>query len=147
MRIYLASSLTNINNVRQLRDVLTQHGHVITYDWTLHGQVRGSQEQLRAIALNEMTGVYDAQIVIALLPGRRGTHTEIGAAIAYHKPIILCADDLSLFDTDSPETTMAYHHPSIWSKLVKPNHAEILEKISKLEESLWTKSGAHFEVG
>jgi nucleoside 2-deoxyribosyltransferase len=43
------------------------------------------------IALAELAGVREADVLIVLLPGGYGTHVEIGAALGLGKPVILHA--------------------------------------------------------
>lgn len=82
MKIYIASRLTNIDNVRLLRDELIKREHEITYDWTEHGSLQHSPEQWKEVATKELQGVLDADVVIVIMPGGRGTHVELGAALA-----------------------------------------------------------------
>jgi len=49
--------------------------------------------------------------VIALLPGGRGTHVEIGAALALDKPVILYAPDRKTLDTPYP--CPFHYHPAV----------------------------------
>ena len=90
MKIYIASKLENYLQVQALRDALIAAGHTITYDWTLHGSVQGQGEaRLREVAAAERNGVLQAELVIVLLPGGRGTHIELGMANALGKPVLL----------------------------------------------------------
>jgi nucleoside 2-deoxyribosyltransferase len=93
MKIYIASRLENFLQVQAVRDALAAAGHTITYDWTLHGSVKDDGEaRLREVALLELNGVRDADLVVVLLPGGRGTHAELGAANILGKPVILFSD-------------------------------------------------------
>ncbi len=90
MNYYIASSLENAPTVQKLAAKLNAQGWTQTYDWTTHGGVQGlNTEQMAEIAKNEIQGVRDADIVIVLLPGGRGTHVELGAAIAMNKLVFL----------------------------------------------------------
>ncbi|HOS18922.1 MAG TPA: group-specific protein, partial [Clostridia bacterium] len=82
MRFYVASGLENKDRVKRVLDKIAARGHTISYDWTLHGDVRGrGEEVLNTVAGNETFAVIDASCVLLLLPGGRGTHTELGLAL------------------------------------------------------------------
>lgn len=90
MKVYIASALENAAEVARLRDILAFAGHVVTYDWTIHGSVQSEgAERIAEVAAAEMAGVIDADVLVALLPGGRGTHTEIGIALGSGVPVIL----------------------------------------------------------
>jgi len=99
MRFYIASKIENGEAVTRLATWLKAVGHVQTYDWAVHGPVfkpdKAANQNIlamREVATAEMIGVSSADVLIALLPGGRGTHVEIGAAIALAKLVILCGD-------------------------------------------------------
>ncbi|MBR4435340.1 MAG: hypothetical protein IKS90_04505 [Clostridia bacterium] len=115
MRFYIATGLGNAALGIRLANVLIDHGHDLTYDWTEHGDVRyDGQARMSAVAFNEFRAVRDAELVIALLPGGSSTHTEIGAAIATrgNKRIILWSINGDEFMPDS-RTCVFYFHPSV----------------------------------
>ena len=98
MKIYIASKLENYEQVRYVRDFLARFGHTLTYDWTLHGSIKETTEQdLTDCANAELQGVRDADIVLVLLPGGRGTHAELGMAIALNKPVYIWSATHELF--------------------------------------------------
>lgn len=81
-RYYIASKLENADKVRELKSVLDAAGWQHTYDWTVHGSVqREGTARIAEVASQESQGVFTARIVIVLLAGGRGTHTELGIAI------------------------------------------------------------------
>ena len=97
MKFYIAGKLENADNVRRVRDALVAAGHVITYDWTVHGNVRiaddeavtlADVERIYDVAQAEIDGVLDAEVVVAMLPGGRGTHVEIGIGIGAGRSIV-----------------------------------------------------------
>ena len=89
---YIASRLENAAAVRALVAQLTSWGWVQSYDWTAHGSVQaGGEARIREVALLETRGVLRADLVIVLLPGGRGTHTELGIALGSGKRVILVA--------------------------------------------------------
>lgn len=90
MRLYLASGLQNRATVAQIAQGLRDLGHTITYDWTEHGSVQdASDEEKAAVAQAELEGVLAAEMVVVILPGGRGTHVEIGAALGVGIPVVI----------------------------------------------------------
>lgn len=98
MKFYIASKLGNREQVQSLADKLKTAGWVHTFDWTKLGSVDPSDSRtLMSIGQQEFDGVKNADIVIVLAPGGRGTHTEFGMAIALNKIIYLCHTDDAYF--------------------------------------------------
>ena len=125
MKIYIASRLENYLQVQALRDALVAAGHVITYDWTLHGSVQGQGEaRLREVAANELNGVRDADLVVVLLPGGRGTHAELGMANVLGKPVILFSDSDDPFDVCLGATCAFYWNQNVHQLVVHQNKPE-----------------------
>jgi hypothetical protein len=118
MKIYIASSLENFQKVQEVRDALTAYGHILTYDWTLHGDVRGQcGVRLREVAEAEINGVREADLVVVLLPGGRGTHAELGMANALGKQVLLVSDCYAPFDSHE-KATCAFYWPRNVSQVV-----------------------------
>lgn len=107
MKFYIASKLENYEQVQYLRDKLKEQRWIHTYDWTQHGSVKSiSTEILKEVAEKEFQGVKDADVVIVLTPQGRGTHVELGIALALGKKVFIwhendkyfkCTDDTSSF--------------------------------------------------
>lgn len=100
MRVYIASKLNNIPRVRLLSEMLRARGHSLTYDWTVNGpaykesaSVAENNRTMRGVAEAELGGIALADAVIVLLPGGRGTHVEIGAALALNKPVLIVGSE------------------------------------------------------
>lgn len=113
MKYYIATKLENHVSHNDLRDWLTSLGHIVTYDWTQHGPVYPlGVDVIREVAEKEIQGVIDADYVIVLWPGGRGTHAELGAAIAANKSVIFYSpvDD---HHKATKETCAFYHHPNV----------------------------------
>lgn len=115
MKYYVASGVTNAEKVNRAASVLTANGHSRTYDWTQHGDVsKTSSERKREVASLESRGVAEAELVVLLLPGRFGTHAELGVALAtsQNKRILLWSETSAPFDgTDA--FCVFYHHPAV----------------------------------
>lgn len=109
MKYYIASRLENAESVRALKAILDGLGWIHTYDWTVHGSIRHEgAERMQEVAEKEIDGVATADVVIVLLPGGRGTHVEIGVALACSTPLILVGDAQRDFSFD--ENTCAFYH-------------------------------------
>lgn len=110
---YVAASLSNRAAVCVVADTLKDAGHEHTYDWTRHGSLKGDVRVLPTCAQDELQGVKDADFVVALLPGGRGTHVEIGAALALNKRVYLVTDgglDPGGLFREGDQTCAFYHH-------------------------------------
>ncbi len=135
MKYYIASGLDNFKQVQELRDILNARGWEHTYDWTLHGAVyREGAERLREVAEKEVEGVYMAEVVIVILPGGRGTHLELGAAVGLAASYVCPSGEeeprICIYSPDpekdfgTNDTTCAfYHHPlverfSSWDEMI-----------------------------
>ena len=121
MKFYVASGVPNAEKVNLAARALERAGHERTYDWTRHGDVSAeSPERKREVAQLEARAVMDAQLVVLLLPGRFGTHAELGVALAtaQNKRVLLWSETSAPFDGTSGFCVF-YHHPSI-ERLVCP---------------------------
>lgn len=113
---YIASRLENIAQVQELRDLLHAAEWECLYDWTIHGSIRGPEagERLRRVSVEELGAASDADVVVVLLPGGRGTHVELGAALASHDPTVVVWSPDPDRDFGTEQGTCAfYHHPRI----------------------------------
>ena len=107
MKFYIASKLENCEQVQSLAMQLKELGWEHTYDWTTHGSVKDTNEKiLKDVGQKELDGVKNADIVIVLTPQGRGTHVELGIAVALNKPVYIhhvndkyfkCDDNTSSF--------------------------------------------------
>lgn len=134
MKFYIASKLENAENVKRLAKVLKAFGWIHTYDWTKHGSVQKEGEQrIKEVAAMELNGVRNADVVIVLLPGGRGTHAELGAANIAEIPVFIHAYDDKLFLQDG--NTCAFY----WNKNVTRvvgDELVLLEKIFEYANNL-----------
>jgi len=113
VKYYIATSLARAKSHNLVRDALNGFGHEISYDWTLHGSVKSiSIDRLQEVAILELEGVLQADFVVVLLPGGKGTHLELGFAIAKDKKIFLHSEEPLPFEL-GPETCAFYHHPDL----------------------------------
>jgi hypothetical protein len=113
MKYYIATSLSRMAAHNVVRDALSTLGHAISYDWTLHGNVKSiSKERLREVAILDLDGISRADFVVVLLPGGKGTHVELGFAIASGKRVFLHTEDPAVFEV-GPQTNAFYRHPDL----------------------------------
>ena len=87
-------------------------GHKITYDWTLtlnDEEKNGlSIDDMKTLCDKEMNGVNAADSVIVLFPGGKGTHVELGMALANYSEIFLYTEDMEVLKT-GPKGCPFYH--------------------------------------
>lgn len=113
MKYYIATSTARMPFHNLVRDGLKQFGHEITYDWTAHGSVRETnQTRLQEVAHAEFQAILDADFVLILLPGGKGTHAELGFSIASKKKVFIHCEDPAVFEP-GPEVCAFYHHASV----------------------------------
>jgi hypothetical protein len=110
-RIYVASGLENLGSVKDIMDSLKRSGWTITYDWTQHGSVQGKGNDVIAeVASAEAMGVRSADLVLVLLPGGKGTHTELGIAVGCGIPVLIHSVDPLSFDNIQTERRCCAFH-------------------------------------
>lgn len=111
MKFYIASKLENSEMVMSLSRLLKAYQWQHTYDWTKHGSVQNEgEERITQVAENELRGVKEADIVIVLLPGGRGTHAELGAANILNKKVFIWAEAEELFLHDERTCAFYWNH-------------------------------------
>lgn len=122
---YIATRLERLEEAKGVEARLEALGLLATYRWWTHGSVKSEGVQrIREVAEAEAEGVAEADVVIVLLPGGRGTHTELGMAIALGKRIYLVGDD----GGDDGKTCAFYHHPRV-TRIATVN--ELLQEIGR----------------
>lgn len=113
-RFYIAASLAQAPTVSQLSALLVAKGMVHTFDWTRYGTRGLAGAGWPQVALAEIEGVATADFVVALSSqgAGRGTHCEIGAALALGKPVALFAESEEALSKDG-YTCVFYSHPLV----------------------------------
>jgi len=109
MKYYIASGLPNAARVSLAAQALGAHER--TYDWTAHGDIRAEgPARMNSVSSCELAAVAEAELVLLLLPGGKGTHTELGAALATraNKRVVLWSEMGEEFRAGGGET-----HPSV----------------------------------
>jgi nucleoside 2-deoxyribosyltransferase len=70
-----------------------------------------SADTYSTVAVAEVEGVREADVLLVLLPGGFGTHVEIGVALALEKPIVIHAPDRETLNTPYP--CLFHYHPNV----------------------------------
>jgi nucleoside 2-deoxyribosyltransferase len=101
LNFYISSRLNNIDQVRHVASLLKGNGWTHTCDWTTFDlSSEDNPDSLRIIGERECDGVKAADIVIVITPQGRGTHIEMGMAIALGKRVYIYHIDDSYFKCD-----------------------------------------------
>lgn len=121
-RIYIAGAFSEWRAVRNVQAAVQAAGWVLTHDWTASAQAQyeGAEtadaraERKAHDAVRDLEGVRssDAVLVLFTLPKYqyRGTLTELGAALAFGKPVFM----VESAGEDAAYRQVAFaHHPSI----------------------------------
>jgi Nucleoside 2-deoxyribosyltransferase len=96
-----------------------------------------SSDEYGKIALAELKGVRDADVLVVMLPGGFGTHVEIGAALALGKPVIVHAPDRKTLATPYP--CVFHYHPRVKLFVLRSSgcgcHIRVFEPIRPIDRS------------
>lgn len=109
LRFYTASSFQNIQDVKYVNQRLVEKGYELSYDWTQNGRA-SSLAELTVIGEDEMKGVRDADFLIVLLPGGKGSYIEMGMALGLRKKVYLFSPENRVYELDSTST---FYHVSL----------------------------------
>lgn len=130
MNFYIGSVFKNIELVNYFSKKLQEKNWNHTYNWALNINDDESKEDMIEYSKLEIDGIKKSDITIIILPAGRGTHIELGIALALNKKIYLCSeneDDFSLLNTVN-----FYELPYI--KKLSGNKDEIIQEILKDNE-------------
>lgn len=96
----------------------------LTYDWTVHEKAEEvCYDFVQRTAKVELEAIYESDIVIVIVPAGKGTHVELGFALALNKQIILIA--LNNTSSRSEIECLFYHHPNI-------EHSDLSTELNEL---------------
>lgn len=129
MKFYIGSGFKNYNLVNYYSKKLEENGWKHTYNWAKHISDYESIDDLIRYSKLEQKGIMESDVVIILLPAGRGTHIELGMALALNKKIILCSSNKDEFSVEN--TVNFYQLPEI-TKLID-NDDEIIKQILDME--------------
>lgn len=115
MKLYLASSIRNMDMVKEVGALLESFGHKITCDWcAFSADTIAFSQQYRQFCIDDMfRGIDEADALVLIFPIGRGAHIEIGYAVAKEKRIIILSnkvEDEVLFYNDSRIEWVADSH-------------------------------------
>lgn len=101
MKFYIGSGFKNCELVNYYSKALEENGWLHTYNWTKNIADEVTIEDLIEYSESEKKGIADADVVIILLPAGRGTHIELGMALALNKKIFLCSASKEEFSIEN----------------------------------------------
>ena len=127
MKFYIGSGMKNSELVNYYAKKLEENGWEHTYNWTKNIGGNSSVEDLIKYSKEEQQGIIDADVVIILLKAGRGSHIELGMALALNKKIFLCSPTEDEFTLEN--TVGFYQLPNI-IKLVETKDENIKEIIN-----------------
>ena len=111
MKFYIGSGFKNAELVNEFSKKLQNYGWQHTYNWAENIKENETIEDLIEYSKLEQKGIEEADAVIIILPAGRGTHIELGMAIALNKKIYLYSNQKEEFDIEN--TVNFYQIPSI----------------------------------
>lgn len=130
MKFYIGSGLKNYKLVRYYAKKLEENGWSHAYDWTKHIGNDATMEELIEYSQLEQQGIVDAEVVIIVTPAGRGTHIELGMALALQKKIFLCA---ATQETFSVENTVSFYQLPDIVRVVGTADENVKEIITQME--------------
>lgn len=128
MNFYIGSGMKNCDLVNYYSKILEENGWKHTYNWTKNIHDDETIEDLIKYSKLEQQAIIDSDVVVILLPAGRGTHIELGMALALNKEIFLCSETKEEFSMGN--TVNFYQLPNIIRLVGTPD--ENLKKIIKL---------------
>ena len=135
MKFYIGSGFKNAKLVNELASQLLQSGWQHTYNWANSILEKETKEDMIRFSQLEQQAILDSDVIIILLPAGRGTHIELGMALAFEKKIYLCSTQQEAFQIEN--TVNFYELPQI--RKIVGNIEEISSKIiedNKQESSM-----------
>ncbi|MGP4107842.1 nucleoside 2-deoxyribosyltransferase [Virgibacillus sp. L01] len=93
MNFYVASEFANKEQVQYVTQKLQSRGYNLTYDWTRNERAT-TERELSRIGILEKEAVLNCDFFILLLPGGKGSHTELGMALALDKRVYIYSTDM-----------------------------------------------------
>ena len=100
MKVYIGAKFGNMDKVISLSKKLEEKGIINNYNWALDLKEEETEEDLIESAKKELEAIKNSDSVIFLLPLGRGSHVELGMALACNKQVILCSESAELLKND-----------------------------------------------
>jgi Nucleoside 2-deoxyribosyltransferase len=108
-RFYISSQKDRFQEADDLSNKLKIHGWERTFVWK--SEKLDGPRAFGKLAEDEVRGVREADVLIALLPGGFGTHVEIGVALALGKRVIIHVPEQRVLE--NPYPCVFHYHPSV----------------------------------
>lgn len=109
MNVFVSGKIGSEQDPAEFMRLLESRGHTITFDWTRIPHLRPYEEnalQAQEAAILELDGVKAASVLVLLMHERGvGMFVEMGAALAFGKPVIVVAEP--------PARSMFLMHPQV----------------------------------
>ncbi len=128
MKFYVGTSFKNSEIVNYFSQELKKHGWKHTYNWAENISENETLEDLKEHSILEEKAINESDVVIIILPGGRGTHVELGIAVALNKKIYLCTENKDDFSIEN--TVPFYESPKI--EKIFGTKDEIIKKIIEI---------------
>lgn len=98
MKFYVASSVENMEAAKLMMESLKAKGHKITFEWTTYEIPKDLPENIKDALKRDLSdkavdGVMTADVLVLLLPGRRGSYTELGIALGSDQTVIVVGSE------------------------------------------------------
>lgn len=106
--IYVASAFWNKAAVRRATKKLKAKGYTVVSTWTKHRSSPWSSA-LQQQAITDIDQLREADVLVVLWPGRRGTNSEIGGQLALGRTVIIVG-----MSAAEKLRNVYYHHPAVW---------------------------------
>jgi hypothetical protein len=136
--------------IQRLRDLDIE----VTHDWTAVEEAGADPVLRRSYACADMQGVRDADVVWLLAPedGGRGCWTELGAALALHKYVVVSGPGVrkNIFDTLASITTPShlegFEFMQGFKRLLAMEQEKTIKQEQRAAECVWTDEGEDVSV-
>lgn len=133
MKIFISARSYHREKTQSLYEELRRRGHTITFDWTLHENIKpyiDNPELSAKYSHQDIMGVFDCEVFILLTDEEVGTgvFTEFGAALMTS---IVCDGEPKIYVVGEHNTrSMFFFHPNV--KRID-SVEELLEELDKLK--------------
>jgi nucleoside 2-deoxyribosyltransferase len=98
-RLYISTGWGNRAEAQRAALLAEAQGWEITYKWwTHHERDFDHRADRMRIATAEWEAIVTSRAVLVILPGGRGTHVELGMALAQGRPVVMVAKRQQLLE-------------------------------------------------
>lgn len=140
IRFYVATTFDNWPEAKRYADALEAAGMTLALDWWKYHPANMPstfRPDLSAIALAEVAAIVSSSVLIVLMPGGRGTHTELGVAIASGASVVLVGPEVG--DTDHAAVPF-YWLPNVMRVAMPSTHWALADMVATIRFSHATMS-------